>query len=104
MAPPVRRSHRGWSSTADDDRANAGGGATAQAVVDGLHFTVELIDKESGARVLGRASRASMACAIFAAACAEYPDRRIVLRSEHDALLDSAAYPGDVPGSSLKSA
>jgi hypothetical protein len=57
---------------------------------DGLPFTVELTDAGSGPRVLARAASASLARAIFGAACTEYPARRVVLKRGTETIGDSS--------------
>jgi hypothetical protein len=58
---------------------------------DGLPFTVELGDPVAGARVLARAATASLARAMFVAACTEYPDRRLLLKRGKAIIQDTAA-------------
>jgi hypothetical protein len=49
---------------------------------DKLPYSIELFDESNSAveRVLARAAKISLARAIFRAALAEHPDRRIILR------------------------
>jgi len=56
---------------------------------DALPFTVEILDRGAGDRVLARAASASLARAIFGAARSEYPHVRVVLKRGSETILDS---------------
>jgi hypothetical protein len=57
---------------------------------DGLSFSVELSGAGDAAeRVLGRASSAALAHAIFQAAIGENPGKRVILRRGQDIVEDS---------------
>lgn len=63
---------------------------SASEAPDGLSFSVELWDAGDGAeRVLGRASSAALARAIFQAAIGENPGKRLILRRGRDIVEDT---------------
>jgi hypothetical protein len=69
-------------------------GQTAQrhaAKAEKLPYCIELWaeDKARVQKVLARAATASLARAIFSAACEEHPDRRLILRQANRVLDDT---------------
>jgi hypothetical protein len=56
---------------------------------DVLPFTVKIVDRAAGERVLARAASASLARAIFGAARTEFPHARVQLKRGSEIILDS---------------
>jgi len=73
----------------DTDRAGEERRREGRDESDALPFTVEIVDRAAGERVLGRAASASLARAIFSAASTEYPQARVLLKRGSETILDS---------------
>jgi hypothetical protein len=88
---PDRRSLWEFSMVESDSEPPKGARGGDSEDPDGLPFTVELAEPNDGQRILARAASATLARAIFAAACTEFPNRQIMLKRGKDTIDDSAA-------------
>jgi hypothetical protein len=73
----------------DTDRASETPPREPRDETDALPFSVEILDRTGGDRILARAASASLARAIFGAARSEYPNARVVLKRGPETILDS---------------
>ncbi|MGE5537262.1 MAG: hypothetical protein ACM30I_01490 [Gemmatimonas sp.] len=76
-------------AASDPERRDEPHPASIPNEAEALPFTVEIAGSAGGERVLARAATASLARAIFSAACTEYRQGRVLLKRRTQIVLDS---------------